>query len=181
MKRKQFADDLQEKIEYFHQAFDRQGDLLSAVLRAHLMVEERLHDVISAGVADYTRPIEKNDIFSFGTALEIAKAIIGNKASSDLWAAVKELNNLRNAMSHRHKPKRLEKLLEAFFKKSEIVARWVYKEVPSYDHYPEKDDLNAIVIRTRTMAIWALLGMHADDLSKDLDNILDPRRPKHSK
>ncbi|WP_432780277.1 hypothetical protein QZH44_07050 [Pseudomonas corrugata] len=73
-----FATDLNAKIAQFHKAFDGPANLLTAVLRVHMMVEERLFDVISAGVAIYSRTFKENDLFTFGTAAKLAQAIIGS-------------------------------------------------------------------------------------------------------
>ncbi|WP_338496290.1 hypothetical protein V5F23_20305 [Pseudomonas sp. WP18] len=72
-----FATDLDAKIARFHKAFDGPASLLTAVLRGHMMVEERLFDVIS-GVAIYSRTFKENDLFTFGIAAKLAQAIIGS-------------------------------------------------------------------------------------------------------
>ncbi len=177
MTRELFATEIELKIAQFHRSFDRENDLLTAVLRGHMMVEERLHDVISAGVANYCRPIDKNDIFTFGTATELAKAIIGTASGQDLWKAVKSLNNLRNAVGHRNKPAKLDTLLDKFFKDSEPSGcRMFKKSFTPYNPKGEDEDTHAIVVRTRAMAIWALLGIHADNLAKELNSALQSRR-----
>ena len=177
MKREIFATDIGEKITQFHRAFDRDDDLLSAVLRGHMMIEERLHDVIAAGVACYSRPYDRNDIFTFGTAIELCRSIVGRAATPGLWKAVKSLNNLRNAVGHRNEPARLKNLLLKFFKHSESVALCVYKDGAAYNPEGEDDRTHAIAIRVRAMAMWTVLGILADNLAHDLDDALQARRP----
>ncbi|SNY42422.1 hypothetical protein SAMN05660659_04622 [Pseudomonas sp. LAMO17WK12:I6] len=176
MKREMFAKDVGRKITQFHQAFDRDDALLTAVLRGHMMIEERLHDVISAGVARYSRPHDRNDIFTFGTATELCKSIAGLAASPDLWDAVKSLNNLRNALGHRNEPARLGSLLLKFFKQSEPVALSFFKVSASYDPEGEDESTHAIAVRNRITAMWTVLGILADDLARDLDSVLEARR-----
>jgi hypothetical protein len=177
MARELFAKDIEEKVKLFYRAFDRPADLLTAVLRGHMMVEERLHDVISAGVASYVRPYDENDIFSFGTAAKLAQAIVGSAADFDLWKATKSLNALRNAIGHRYEPTRLDGLITKFFKDTETTASSVFKNgVIAYLHKGESDQTHAIVVRMRCMAMWSVLGIHADNLAKDLDNALMSRR-----
>lgn len=176
MKREIFANDIGKKITQFHQSFDRDDALLTAVLRGHMMIEESLHDVISAGVACYSRPHDRSDVFTFGTATELCRSIAGLAVSHDLWNAVKSLNNLRNAVGHRNKPARLDTLLLKFFKHSESVAFSVYKERAFYDPAGEDDSTHAIAVRIRTMAMWTVLGILADDLARDLENVLKTRR-----
>ncbi|WP_454846051.1 hypothetical protein [Pseudomonas farris] len=177
MKRELFAKDIDKKIDLFHRAFDRDDDLLTAVLRGHMMVEERLHDVISAGVASYSRPYDKNDIFTFGTATNLAKAIVGSASGSELWKAIKSLNNLRNAVGHRYEPVRLDNLLVKFFKDSELTAHSIFrKNFTPYNPEGEDEETHAIVVRTRSMALWTVLGIHADNLARDLDSALKSRR-----
>jgi len=177
MARELFAKDIEEKVSLFHRAFDRPADLLTAVLRGHMMVEERLHDVISAGVASYVRPYDENDIFSFGTAAKLAQAIVGSAADSDLWKAIKSLNALRNAIGHRYEPKRLDSLLAKFFKDTEPTTSSVFKNRDiAYLHEGESEETHAIVVRVRCMALWSVLGIHADSLAKDLDDALMSRR-----
>ena len=177
MKRELFSKNIDEKIYLFHRAFDRDNNLLTAVLRGHMMVEERLHDIISAGVASYSRPHSKNDIFTFGTATELAKAIVGSASGAELWKAIKALNSLRNAVGHRNAPVRLDSLLVKFFQDSEPTAQAVFKKsVVTYNPQGEEEETHAIVVRTRTMAIWTLLGIHADNLARELDAALEHRR-----
>ena len=175
--RELFAKDVERKIAQFHRAFDRQSDLLSAVLRGHMIIEDQLHDVIAAGVAQYTRPSDQKDVFAFGTATELCRAIVGSAMEPELWSSIKALNNLRNAMGHRNEPARLQPLLSKFFKASEPIGFAVYqKNFTPYE--PERGDekTHAIVVRTRSMAIWTLLGILGDDLAKDLDEVLKDRR-----
>jgi hypothetical protein len=177
MARELFAKDIEEKIGLFHRAFDRPADLLTAVLRGHMMVEERLHDIISAGVANYVRPYHENDIFSFGTAAKLAQALVGSAGDFDLWMAVKSLNSLRNAIGHRNEPKRLDGLLARFFKDTEPTAINVFKSSDvAYLHSGESEETHAIAVRLRCMALWSVLGIHADELAKDLDSVLMSRR-----
>lgn len=182
MQRDYFTDDINKKLEQFHLIFDRNNDLLTSVLRGHMIVEERLHDVITAGVACYFRPNDRNDIFTFGTATELCRSILGQAASPDIWVAIKSLNNLRNAIGHRNKPARLGSLLIRFFKDSESIASMVYKGGAHYDTEGESESTHAIAVRVRIRAIWTILGILADDLAYDLEDALKTRRhcPRNS-
>lgn len=177
MKRELFVTDVDRKIVQFHRIFDRDSDLLSAVLRGHMTVEEQMHDLIAAGVAQYSRPYSRNDIFTFGTATELCRAIVGSDIGVELWDSIKALNNLRNAVGHRNEPARLKPLLAKFFKVSEPIGIAVYRKnfVP-YEPEGEDDETHAIVIRTRSMAIWTVLGILADQLARELDPVLKDRR-----
>ena len=177
MTRKLFAQDIGVKVEQFHRVFDRNDALLTAVLRGHMMIEERLHDVISAGVACYSRPHNRNDIFTFGTATELCLSIAGRAAAPHVWDAVKSLNNLRNAVGHRNEPARLDTLLLKFFKDSEEVAMIIYKGGATYSPKGEDDNTHAIAVRVRIMALWTVLGILADNLAHDLESALKTRRP----
>ncbi len=177
MPRKTFTQDLKEKLEQFHRVFDRNDALLTAVLRGHMMIEERLHDVISAGVACYSRPHNRNDIFTFGTAVELCRSIAGLSAAPHVWDAIKALNNLRNAVGHRNEPVKLDALLLRFFKDSETVAMIIHKGGASYDPEGEDDNTHAIAVRVRIMALWTVLGILADNLAHDLEGALKTRRP----
>lgn len=176
MKREYFAGDIKTKLEEFHLIFDRNNDLLTSVLRGHMIVEERLHDVITAGVACYSRPNDRNDIFTFGTATELCRSILGQAANPNIWVAIKALNNLRNAIGHRNRPARLDSLLIRFFKDSESIALMVYKGGAQYDTEGESDSTHAIAVRVRIRAIWTILGILADDLECDLKDALKTRR-----
>lgn len=179
MPRERFAAGIEGRIEQFHQAFDRRADLMATVLRGHMMIEERLHDVISAGVADYTRPITKNDIFSFGTAAKIAQAIVGSADRPDFWKGIISWNSLRNALGHRVQPARLDSLLTSFFKDTESTAFRIFTtNSNTYQHKGESEETHALVVRLRCMAFWTILGIHADNLAKDLDEALISRRSK---
>lgn len=177
MKRELFAKDIEKKTAQFHRTFERDSELLSAVLRGHMIVEEQLHDLIAAGVAQYSRPYSRNDIFTFGTATELCRAIVGSAMEPELWDSIKALNNLRNAVGHRNEPARLQPLLAKFFKISEPIGFAVYqKNFTPYEPEGEDEETHAIVIRTRSMAIWTILGILADQLARDLDSVLKDRR-----
>ncbi|KGV02110.1 hypothetical protein X880_1199 [Burkholderia pseudomallei MSHR4032] len=179
MSRDLFAADIDAKLEQFHLAFDRRADILMAVLRGHMMVEERLHDIISAGVANYVRPTAENDIFSFGTAAKLAHAIVGTAADANFWKGITSLNSLRNALGHRGQPVRLDKLLTKFFEDTELAAAHLFKGRDiTYRHAGETEEATAVAIRLRCMALWAILGVHADNLARDLDAALMSRRPR---
>ncbi|MFG0400570.1 hypothetical protein [Pseudomonas sp. zjy_11] len=177
MTRELFGKDVDKKIAQFHRIFDRDSDLLSAVLRGHMTVEEQMHDLIAAGVAQYSRPYSRNDIFTFGTATELCRAIVGSAMGPELWDSIKALNNLRNAVGHRNEPARLKPLLAKFFKVSEPIGFAVYqKNFAPYEPEGEDEETHAIVIRTRSMAIWTILGILADQLARELDPVLKDRR-----
>jgi len=176
MERELFSNDIDVKIKLFHRAFDSPADLLRAVLRGHMMIEERLHDVIGAGVARYSRPSDERDLLTFGTAAKLAQAVVGSVASTDLWNAIKSLNALRNALGHRYEPKRLDLLLVKFFTDTDSVAASVFKDHEAYLHQGESESTHALVVRMRCMAMWSILGLHADSLARDLDETLKCRR-----
>lgn len=177
MLRERFPTGIDAKLEQFNWAFDRRADLLMAVLRGHMMVEERLHDIISAGVANYVRPAAENDIFSFGTAAKLVRAMVGTAATADFWKGVTSLNSLRNALGHRDQPVRLDKLLTKFFEDTELAASHLFKGRDiTYRHGGESEETTAVAMRLRCMAIWAILGVHADNLARDLDAALMSRR-----
>ncbi len=87
------------------------------ILRGHLLVEELLDELIAANL-EHPSAI-KDARLTFFQKLCICRAIVGQSGSEDIWRAIKELNNLRNAISHRLPDSalstKLNPTLKAFF------------------------------------------------------------------
>ncbi len=89
------------------------------VLRGHLLVEELLDELISAS---FEHPSAIKDArLTFSQKLCICQAIIGRSGNEDIWRAIKELNCLRNVISHKLPDSalsaKLNPLLKVFFGK----------------------------------------------------------------
>jgi hypothetical protein len=87
------------------------------ILRGHLLMEELLDEVIAASLR---HPSAVRDArLTFFQKLCICQAIIGQVGGGHIWRAVKELNKLRNAVSHRLPDSalaaKLDPSLKAFF------------------------------------------------------------------
>lgn len=92
------------------------------ILRGHLLIEEKLRELINSKV---TKPEAFSDArFSFNQLLCIAEAFYWQKNSDWLWETIRKLNNIRNSFSHQLTPKKYEDNIKGFlgnFKDDEFV------------------------------------------------------------
>lgn len=73
-------------------------DITLIILKAHLLVEELLDEIIG----EYCRNKQalKNVQISFSVKLKLAEALSGRDDLSHGWKMVEKLNSLRNALAH---------------------------------------------------------------------------------
>lgn len=87
------------------------------ILRGHLLVEEIMEEIITAGLED-TSAI-KDARLTFYQKFCIAKGIVGCKRDHYTWKPIEELNRLRNMISHKLPDvalaKKLDTVLRAYF------------------------------------------------------------------
>jgi hypothetical protein len=87
------------------------------ILRGHLLIEDLLDRLISANLRN-THAIQ-NARLTFFQKLCLAQGIIGSSNEDGKWKAIKELNKLRNMISHNlpdeTMAKSLDPVLDAFF------------------------------------------------------------------
>jgi len=88
------------------------------ILRGHLLIEELLDELIAASLK--YPPAIKGARLTFFQKLCIAQGIIGRSRNDSRWKPIKELNKLRNTISHNLPDatlsKKLAPVLKAFFK-----------------------------------------------------------------
>jgi hypothetical protein len=95
-------------IEQFDQHLQKTDDQVLLVLYAHLLVEERLRDIL-AQVS--TEPEElKAARFTFFQVMTLCRAIIGRQ-NEPVWDFFSRLNETRNKIVHRLDPGDLDELL----------------------------------------------------------------------
>ena len=103
---------LKAQVNRFFELVPPETDLLLAVLKAHLLIEEHLHATIVAWVR-FPKPLE-HARFTFSQRLRLAQAIAGRLMMPFVWEAVEELNNVRNKLVHRAEPGSIGNLLRKF-------------------------------------------------------------------
>jgi len=109
------------------------------ILRGHLLVEELLDKLIAMGLKD-TSAI-KDARLTFYQKLCITQGLIG-KSNTDMWKSIKELNRLRNKISHTlpdaELVEKLDFVLKAFFETE-------FDEIPKDIYSKSKSLRNGIV------------------------------------
>jgi hypothetical protein len=101
----------QRKIEQarFARLFPFTPDTLHIILKGHLLIEEQLTQLISAGLP-YPSPISKLRL-SFFQKLGLAKAVAGKFLDKDIYAAIKQINSIRNTLAHEVEPANVDELV----------------------------------------------------------------------
>jgi hypothetical protein len=109
-------------IDDIKDQLDRSDDPLAVILRAHLLAEVRLRDVIR-GASNAPDELQEARL-SFHQALSLARAIIGRQDES-AWGFLRRLNEVRNRVAHRLEPGDLDALIG-----SVVDQLWGTRDLP---------------------------------------------------
>ena len=90
--------ELQESHAQVVEIFQNPDPFLDAVLRGHLIVEERLGDLAAAYA--FNPDHITNLRLTFHEKLQLARAFDAKHADQPIWAAIAALNSLRNDVAH---------------------------------------------------------------------------------
>jgi hypothetical protein len=82
----------------FHNHFPKTADTLTLILKAHLIAEESLYDIV--GLFIHFEPALEDARLSFAQLLAMAKALTPFTPEFWLWGTLKELNTIRNRLAH---------------------------------------------------------------------------------
>src|SRR4051812_19131504 len=90
----------------------KENDLTLLVLKGHLLMEERLFELLEASV---TRPEFVTEVnLRTGQLISLTKAMHWSDQWAWVWEMASALNQLRNQLAHRLEPKDIERRLEQF-------------------------------------------------------------------
>jgi len=105
----------EERDQRLSQILKTEDDLISIVLRGHLVIEELLYSAIAAHCPTPAYLSKAN--LRFPQLMALLRALQKLPAVSDwLWKALSELNALRNALAHRLEPADLSARVDRFVK-----------------------------------------------------------------
>ena len=82
------------------------------IIRGHLLIEQRLRELINAKIRNVDALIEAR--LTFNQLLCIAKAFYWERDSERLWEGITKLNNIRNSLSHKATIENYERDVAAF-------------------------------------------------------------------
>jgi hypothetical protein len=82
------------------------------ILKAHLLVEEQLRQLIAERVRN-REPLLKARL-TFSQCISVARAFLPAGHDPGLWKGLEQLNEIRNAFSHQLSPARIEEKIAAF-------------------------------------------------------------------
>lgn len=95
-----------DSFRRFLQIFPHERDRELVILKGHLLIEEQINKIISERLHD-AADLEKLDL-GCAQAVELARALVGDKTGDELWDLVKKLNKIRNKIAHNVEPSGLE-------------------------------------------------------------------------
>ena len=98
----------EDPLEQINQHLNKTDDPILVILTAHLLIEERLRDIL----AEVSRAPEevRTARLSFYQALVLCRAIIGRQ-DDPAWGFIIRLNEVRNRIAHHLEPGDLDELL----------------------------------------------------------------------
>lgn len=103
-----------DPVEDIKKHLDKAADPILVILRSHLLVEERLRDILAQISRD---PEElKAARLSFHQALYLCRAVIGRRDDA-VWDFMARLNEVRNRISHHLEPGDFDLLLGSMTEK----------------------------------------------------------------
>lgn len=97
-----------DSIEQINRHLDKTDDPVLVILRAHLLVEERLRDIL-AQISQAPEEVRAARL-SFHQAFCLCRAVIGRQ-DEPAWDFVGRLNEVRNRIAHHLDPGDLDELL----------------------------------------------------------------------
>ncbi len=103
-----------DSLDAMKQHLDRTEDPTLLILRAHLLIEERLRDVL-ARICRSPDELPAARL-SFHQVLCLCRAVVG-RYEEPAWGFVTRLNEVRNRMAHRLDPGDLDELLGSVVEK----------------------------------------------------------------
>jgi len=82
------------------------------VLKAHLLIELQLRDIVRKHAAPSELP--KMERATFWTLTRVARALVGTELPDERWDAIDTLNQLRNKIAHQLNSPKVEALATRF-------------------------------------------------------------------
>jgi hypothetical protein len=82
------------------------------ILKAHLLVEEQLRQLIAERVRN--REVLPKARLTFSQCISVARAFFPAGHDPSLWKGLEQLNEIRNAFSHQLSPARIDDRIAAF-------------------------------------------------------------------
>jgi hypothetical protein len=95
------------------------GDMLLAILKGHLLIEESLQGIIDAHMQNPSALKKEDASFRFIQKLRLAEALCNKPDSYGVmfWGAIKELNKILNYLSHNVDAPDLNAKIDTFLEK----------------------------------------------------------------
>jgi hypothetical protein len=146
-------------------------DHLIILLKGHLLIEEKLWQIITTCVSD-VRPLESCKL-SFIQKLHIAKSLSGNFLKDEIYNTIKRLNSIRNILSHQAEPDNIDDLLRAFINDSYEIHK--IRRLPNEQSI---ENIQNIKLRGLIGYLWASLIGIWEALQVVHDHIPIPMRTK---
>ena len=103
-----------DSVDMMKQQLDRTDDPTLLILKAHLLVEERLRGIL-ARICRLPEEVPAARL-SFHQVLCLCRAVVGRQ-EDPAWGFVARLNEVRNRMAHRLEPGNLDELLGSVVEK----------------------------------------------------------------
>ena len=112
--REQALADHEAGLKRFDRLIPLTSDVLTVILKGHLLIEEQLQSIIEAAV--HSPELIREARLTFYQRLMLARSIMGHFNQSVAWDAMESLNAIRNRLVHQAEPAATEELLAPFLK-----------------------------------------------------------------
>jgi hypothetical protein len=105
---------------------DAGDDVVLLVLKGHLLVEERLNEILASSVAQPLVLQRAN--LRYHHLATFCEALSRSADQSWVWESIYHLNRLRNDLAHKLESGKRDQLIENFLKPIEEIRKMVYSE-----------------------------------------------------
>jgi hypothetical protein len=152
-------DDLAPGLERFKKAFEPEaGDITFLVLKSHLLLEELLRDFLSKQLR-HPEAI-KGARLSFNQILKLSQALASTLEPNDWrWAALIDMNRLRNALAHEFESEAINTLVERIVKTvgSEVGGKFL--RIDQMPRHPETGEINSQAFGLAAIGLYSVLAV----------------------
>jgi hypothetical protein len=104
-------DRVRKEVQRLHIHLPEEGETELVILKGHLLLEELLRKYIDKHVKN--PEALKDAKFEFHHCLAIARALAGDEIRGAIWAAIKQVNSIRNDLAHQLEPRKLEDKIQS--------------------------------------------------------------------
>ena len=110
---KQTSERMREQARRMLMHISPNADLQLVILKGHLLIEERLRDIIEKRIRGHAAlGMDDGSKWTFDHKARLAEALCHGEEHDSLWRGVRKLNKIRNRLAHHVEPEGLSDMVD---------------------------------------------------------------------